>query len=209
VLTDALSDRSAHGLVLPDPSLLIGTETLLADVRIQDFWAWAYSDLATNTTRSILAEYLVARALGDRRPIREEWANYDVLTRDGIRVEVKAAGYLQRWRQSKPSTIRFGRFTGRSWDADTGTYDEARSVRADVFVFAVQSCTDPAAYDPLDVGQWEFFVVPASVIAAHGYRSANVAWVARASGGPVDYADLSHAVQMAAATEEDKRVSDE
>lgn len=56
---------------------------------------------------------------------------------------MKSAAYLQRWRQWKPSLIRFIRFSGRSWDAHSGYFSEERSIRADVFVFAVQTCLEP------------------------------------------------------------------
>ncbi|MFQ5667600.1 MAG: hypothetical protein ACE5I7_14405 [Candidatus Binatia bacterium] len=44
-----------------------------------DFWQWSCSDLVSNATRGILAEYLVAGALeaaGDC--VRDEWAAYDL-----------------------------------------------------------------------------------------------------------------------------------
>ncbi|MBD1846459.1 hypothetical protein H6F89_24140 [Cyanobacteria bacterium FACHB-63] len=34
------------------------------DVTVQDFWAWAYSNILSNRNRSIFAEFLVAAALG-------------------------------------------------------------------------------------------------------------------------------------------------
>ena len=45
--------------ILSGDEPISGTGTLL-----RDFWAWAYSDLRTNTVRPLLAEYLVARAVG-------------------------------------------------------------------------------------------------------------------------------------------------
>jgi len=39
----------------------------------QEFQAWAYDDLLTNTTRGVLAEYIVATALGIRDTKRVEW----------------------------------------------------------------------------------------------------------------------------------------
>jgi hypothetical protein len=46
--TDAQIERAQFGFDLPDPPLLVGSETLLlADVRVQDFWAWAYSTRAS------------------------------------------------------------------------------------------------------------------------------------------------------------------
>ncbi len=35
-------------------------------VTIVDCWQWAYSDLISNTERGVLAEYLVAKAVGGR-----------------------------------------------------------------------------------------------------------------------------------------------
>ncbi len=41
------------------------SETVLASSTIKDFWQWAYSDLVGNTDRGTLAEYIVAKAIGD------------------------------------------------------------------------------------------------------------------------------------------------
>jgi hypothetical protein len=41
--------------------------------RIDDFWAWAYDNLMTNTSHGILAEFLVGSALGVlASPCRED-----------------------------------------------------------------------------------------------------------------------------------------
>ena len=83
---------------------LTGDERLGSiDVTVSDFWRWAFNDLRDNTTRGVLAEFLVARALGDVSDRRVGWANYDVLTPSGIRVEVKSSGRLQSWSQ-RPGT---------------------------------------------------------------------------------------------------------
>ena len=49
--------------------------------------------------RGVVAEYLVAQALGVAGGVREEWAPYDVDAPGGIRVEVKSAAYIQSWNQ--------------------------------------------------------------------------------------------------------------
>ncbi|MHC4616924.1 MAG: hypothetical protein ACYTEQ_04130 [Planctomycetota bacterium] len=36
----------------------------LSGLTLGDFWSWAYSDVLNNRNRSILAEFLVASALG-------------------------------------------------------------------------------------------------------------------------------------------------
>lgn len=182
---------------LTPPQAASGDLTFVGtDISVAEFWSWALGDLAMNVNRSLLAEFLVARALGDERPFREEWANFDVLTPEGIRVEVKSAAYLQRWAQAKPSAIRFGGFSARSWDPATGRYADAPSIRCDVFVFAVQTCQDPALYDPYDVRQWEFYVVNAETVRLYSTRSAGLAWLQRVAT-PVTYDELAPAVTAA------------
>src|SRR3972149_1457097 len=148
---------------------LDGTEIFSgAEARVIDFWRWALSDLRMNTTRPMVAEFLVAKAVGDNRPVREAWANFDVLSGEGIRIEVKSSGYCQSWTQRELSRINFGRLAARSWDAETGELSSEPEVRSDVFVFAVQSCKDCSRYDPLDTSQWQFWGGAADDI--RGYR---------------------------------------
>ena len=72
----------------------------------QDFLDWAYDDLFTNTTRGVLAEYIVATALGITKTRRREWDQYDLQFGD-VGVEVKSAAYVQAWKQARPSKITF------------------------------------------------------------------------------------------------------
>ena len=53
----------------------------------QAFWEWAYDDLRANITRGVLAEYIVAKALGIRHTNRIEWDQYDLEIGD-VKVEV-------------------------------------------------------------------------------------------------------------------------
>jgi hypothetical protein len=65
-----------------------------------------------------------------------------------------------------------------------------------VFVFAVQSCQDPALYDAYDVSQWEFYVASAETVQQYGTRSAGLAWLQRVAK-PVAYEGLAAAVATA------------
>ena len=69
---------------------------------VGEFWRSAYSDLAANSTRALVAEYLVARALGACAHPRLEWDAVDVVV-DRVKVEVKCAGYVQTWPQKTES----------------------------------------------------------------------------------------------------------
>jgi hypothetical protein len=179
--------------------MVLGHEQFVGmDATVLEFWRWAMGDLKVNTTRSMLAEFLVAKAVGGEARNRVEWDNYDVLSPEGIRIEVKAFGYRQSWGQKKQSVPQFGGFRGREWDRETGVYSDEPRIRADVFVFAVQTCQVDAEYDALDVGQWQFYTLPASIIEAHAGKSVGLGFVKSHSKehgrGPVPWAQLRDAV---------------
>ena len=83
---------------------------------LQDFWAWAFSDLVSNTERGKLAEYLVAKAMGCGTQISQTWESYDLLSPEGIKIEVKTSAYIQSWKQKAFSKISFGIAKTKFWD---------------------------------------------------------------------------------------------
>ena len=186
------------GLLQPPPTrMLSGDEPIVGtSALVRDFWAWTLSDLRTNTVRPMLAEFLVAQALGATAQPRIEWDAYDVVTPDGVRVEVKSSAYLQAWTQARPSSIRFGGLNGRTWDPTAG-YAAAASYNADVYVFAVVTARDHALYDPLDSAQWSFWVLPRADVEATGQRSLSLARVEALAGPSVTHRELAEAVRVA------------
>ncbi len=128
----------------------------------QEFWEWAYDDLLTNTTRGVLAEYIVATALGVADTKRREWDQYDLKTVDGGGVEVKSAAYVQTWEQTRVSEITFGIRPARGWDAPNNTYAASAKRSAAVYVFCLLEGEDRDQIDPLDTAHWTFFVLPTS-----------------------------------------------
>ena len=131
------------------------------DFTLLDFWQWAASDLVGNTNRGRLAEYIVARALGlGVNDVRNEWDVVDLLTADKVKVEVKSAAYVQSWFQKKLSEISFVVPPRRGWDASTSVLEPTSRRHADVYVFALLAHRDKASINPLDLAQWQFFVVP-------------------------------------------------
>lgn len=134
---------------------------------VGDFWAWSVSDLVSNASRGRLAEYIIARALGiDTSGVRNEWAAYDLVTASGIKIEVKSAAYLQAWFQRRLSTITFSIRRSRAWDSETGEMKPEATHQAEVYVFALLAHLEKSSLNPLDVGQWVFFVVPAGALHA-------------------------------------------
>lgn len=125
------------------------------------FWQWSASDLLSNATRGILAEYLVAKDLGVTDGARVEWDVFDATTMEGVKVEVKAASYLQSWHQNTYSRISYSTRSTYAWGASTNRFSEEQKRQADVYVFCLLDHKDQRTVDPLNVNQWRFFVVSA------------------------------------------------
>ncbi|BBX06745.1 hypothetical protein MAIC_15480 [Mycolicibacterium aichiense] len=133
----------------------------MTDLDKDDFLNWAYSNLLTNTTRGVLAEYIVAKACGvDGKP-RVEWHKYD-LDIGGIWVEVKSSAFVQSWTQTGPSKITFNICATKGWDEPTNTYEASAQRSAHVYVFCLLNGEHRDAINPLAVAQWTFYVLPAS-----------------------------------------------
>lgn len=155
------------------------------------------SDLRMNNVRGYLAEFLVARAVGALGP-RLEWDAYDVRAPDGTKIEVKSSAYLQVWDQRRPSRIVFSGLRGRTWTPQEGEALEA-TYNADVYVFAVQTAQSHVEYDPLDVSQWDFYVLPCRAVESMGYKSISLPTLMSAAGAPTLYPQLADAIALAAA----------
>lgn len=131
----------------PSSPLRKGTESLGRD--LADFWAWSESDLLSNTTRGLLAEYIVGIALGcTDGTVRREWDAFDLLTESGLRIELKSSAYLQSWQQKSASAIKFAVGPAMAWFAETNSYAGVRERSADVYVFCLFTTTDRAVADP-------------------------------------------------------------
>ena len=50
------------------------------------------------------------------------------------------------------------------WDRETNKFDKEKKRQADVYVFALLFHKDKETVNPLDISQWEFFVLPTIVL---------------------------------------------
>ena len=141
-----------------------GAETLHTggrslDHELLDFWRWSASDLMSNATRGVLAEWIVARALNLERSVRIEWDAFDLRMPGGASIEVKSSAYLQSWAQPNLSKISFDiRPTRLEYEGG-----EAKR-RAQIYVFCLLAHQDQATVDPLDINQWEFYLLPTAIL---------------------------------------------
>ena len=163
------------------------------------FWQWSSSDLVSNATRGVVAEYLVAQALGVAGGVRDEWAPYDVDAPGGIRVEVKSAAYIQSWNQELLSPITFRIPKTRAWDRTTNREGDHLRRQADVYVFALLAHTEQKTLDVLDVSQWEFFVVPTMLLDSRkrSQHSITLRSLRTLAGGSTDFAGLKETIGSA------------
>ena len=111
------------------------------------FHQWAYGDFLSNLVRGHLAEYLVALAVGAEGS-RVEWDPWDVVTPDGVKIEVKATGEVQSWAEEEVG------------QASPPGFTLTKSRAADIYVFAHHHHADRETANPLDPEQWTFYVAP-------------------------------------------------
>lgn len=134
------------------------------DFQLKDFWSWNQSDLLNNALRGILAEYIVATAIEARNEMRIEWDAYDLVTEEGIKVEVKSASYLQSWEQRDLSQISFNISPTKAWLRESNEYDSEVKRQADVYVFCLLNNDDKVTVDPLNMGQWKFYILATKIL---------------------------------------------
>ena len=133
-----------------------------------DFWRWSVSDILSNATRGRFAEFIVATATGvDITQVRDEWGAFDLITPDGIKVEVKSAAYIQSWDQKALSKIRFSTKLSQPWDAEIHKRSTIAMRSADIYVFCLLHHDHKPSCDPLNMDQWEFFVLSTSELNAY------------------------------------------
>ena len=173
----------------------------LQSLQVVDFWKWSASNLLDNTTRGIVAEFLVAAALGLHRNPRIEWEPYDLKMRElEVTIEVKSSASYQAWKQERSSPIEFTIARRKRWDPEKRQWSEKAGRWAQPYVFCVlDGC------DPLNLDAWNFLVLRTSVLEKMRCKGTKIRL------GPLKelgaecckYAHLNEAVERAAKTTED------
>lgn len=182
---------------------LDGCQPLSFDVL--SFWKWSASDLASNALRGVVAEYLVAQALGIAGGMRLEWAAYDLKIPCGATIEVKSSAYIQTWPQTRLSTIKFGIAPTRFVDSETNVLSPEVKRQADLYVFALLGHQDQTTFDPLNVKQWKFLVLRSSVLDARlgPQKGLSLATLLSLQPAECDYGQLRTTIESAARQADD------
>ena len=141
----------------------------------------------------------MATALDSVNQVRTEWLPYDLMLASGITVEIKSAAYLQTWKQTTLSKIRFDIKPKKSWDPATNEFSDKSQRNANVYVFCLLAEKNQSNLDPLDLNQWEFYVVGTKVLndKLGGQGSMGLSTLRRFEPIVVSYSGLDLAVELA------------
>ncbi len=142
-----------------------GSET---DITVSDFWQWAYCDFVNNVQRGVLAEYIVASAIGATEMPGEEqriqFRPFDLMSPERYRIEVKCAAYVQSWENRHPDHISYSIAPASLPDPVLGYVDGAPKQRnCDCYVFCLCKAMTPAD-NILNLDLWEFYVLATAVL---------------------------------------------
>jgi hypothetical protein len=171
------------------------------EANLLGFWRWAYSDLVSNATRGVLAEYIVGLALSCVDGCaRVEWDTCDLRTPQGDSVEVKSAAYVQTWHQRELSKISFDITPTNGWDAATNTVSAERKRQANVYVFCLLKHMNKATVCPLNLDQWDFYVLSTNRLnnLVGEQKTITLASLLKLSPSKASFAELRDCVEVAA-----------
>ncbi len=163
-----LSARGFHILNAIKTEKKTGQEPFIFDGKplpenILSFWQWSNSELLGNTLRGVLAEFIVASAIDVLKKPREEWDAYDLVTKQGLKIEIKSSSYLQSWQQTELSKIIFGIKPTYAL-TDINQYSEISKRQSDIYVFCVLSHKDKNTVNPLNLNQWDFYILDTAIL---------------------------------------------
>ncbi|HEV2462643.1 MAG TPA: hypothetical protein VGT04_02470 [Acidobacteriaceae bacterium] len=164
---------------------LSGCDAKLQETSLLDFWKWAFSDLCDDDLKGIFAEWIVLRLLQIQSVRRVSWANSDIITVGGARIEIKASSYWQSWKLldetgalrptpihpiSSEAQIRFAGLKARN-ATDIADIHDPRLYKSDIYIFAFQREKDIEGWNAMDLSQWEFYALPVAAVSALGWSS--------------------------------------
>ena len=129
-----------------------------------EFWRFHYSNIYS--LHGEIAEFVVARALGVTESQNSAyWTLWDTTYRQK-RIEVKATAYYHLWNVngnvSKKRTFGITMANGSYDTAKSGNKDFCR--QNDIYVFCLNTGDTKESSNPLNLNNWEFYIVPTTVI---------------------------------------------
>jgi hypothetical protein len=163
---------------------------------LNDLWRFHYSNIYS--LHGEIAEFVVARALGITEAQNTAyWTLWDTSYRDA-RIEVKATAYYHLWnaggKVSKQRTFSIA--------AANGSYDPQKSGNTefcrqnDLYVFCLNNGTTKESSYPLNMDNWEFYVVPTAFLNEHcaNNKTISIGRIRSFGFAPIAYSGLKTAI---------------
>ena len=134
------------------------------DYDLLDFWRFHFSNIYDIQGR--IAEFIVAKALGIKKAQNDQyWTLWDI-TYDVLKIEVKETSYYHSFnKDDKISQHRSFGITKANGEYDLQVSGNSEYRRQnDVYVFCLNTGYTKEESYPLNLNNWEFYIVPTSVI---------------------------------------------
>ena len=132
-------------------------------LNVNDFWSFQFSNILHDPDE--IAEFLVAKALGQNMPFnKDHWTLYDI-DYNGKRIEVKETAYYHPInKEGQLSKRRVFGITKANSDYEEPNKENRFERQNDVYVFCLLTGENEEDAWPLEVSHWQFYVVPTKVI---------------------------------------------
>ena len=132
----------------------------------KDFWEFQYSNIYN--MQETIAEFLVAKSLGLNDSYNTDyWTLFDVLYRD-TRIEVKQTSYYHPWNEGgKVSQVRYFGITKANSNYEDDGGENKFERQNDIYVFCLNTGETKETSYPLNLNNWEFYIIPTSFINEH------------------------------------------
>jgi len=176
----------------PDDSFLFNDKEVCT---VLDFWSFSYGNLAGQSP--VIAEFLVAKALGKEKPENVTyWTAYDMEYR-GKRIEVKSTEYVHSWNKRNVSETRTFSIAPSNIGYWNNTSETALERQNDIYVFCVNVNREVGNPQPLKLDFWEFYVISTKDINKYAEKNGNpsqkkitLGTVKKLAGAPADFDGL-------------------
>ena len=128
-----------------------------------DFWESKFSNIYN--MQDVIAEINVKKALGiDKAQNIDYWTLYDILYKN-FRIEIKETSYYHSWNENGKISkqIMFG-ITKANSNYETVEMENKFERQNDIYVFCLNKGETKETSNPLNINNWEFYVIPTKVI---------------------------------------------
>lgn len=132
-----------------------------AGYSVLDFWAFQHSNIWD--VQEEIAEFIVAKALGQDLPFNKNgWTLWDMNYREK-RIEVKETGYYHSWRTDGKVSLQRSFGITKAYTRYKDNTSEFKR-QNDIYVFCLITGETKEASNPLVLDNWRFWVVSTATI---------------------------------------------